>query len=42
MGISIYALAKLGWRVTALDPDPSTIVGAGAFRLLAEESSLPI
>ena len=41
-GISSYALAKSGWQVTALEPDPSNIVGAGAIRLLAEESSLPI
>ena len=41
-GISSYALAKWGWNVTALEPDPSTIVGAGAIRSLAEESSLPI
>jgi len=41
-GISSYALAKDGWRVTAVEPDPSPLVGAGAIRTLAEHSSLPI
>lgn len=41
-GISSYALAKDGWRVTALEPDPSTLVGAGAIRALAQESGLSI
>lgn len=34
-GISSYALAKDGWRVTALEPDPSPIVGAEAIREIA-------
>lgn len=41
-GISSYALAKEGWRVSALEPDPSTLVGAGAIRALAHDSGLPI
>src|SRR3989304_10231248 len=34
-GISSYALAKDGWDTTALEPDKSKIVGAGAIRSLA-------
>lgn len=41
-GISSYALARDGWCVTALEPDPSTIVGAGAVRSLAAENGLDI
>lgn len=41
-GISSYALAKDGWQVTALEPDPSALVGAGAIRALAEESGVTI
>ena len=41
-GISSYALAKDGFYVTALEPDPSALVGAEAIRNLAEESGLPI
>jgi SAM-dependent methyltransferase len=41
-GISSYALAKDGWKVSALEPDPSTLVGAGAIRALAHDSGLPI
>jgi SAM-dependent methyltransferase len=41
-GISSYALAKLGWQVTALEPDHSELVGAQAIRNLARESGLPI
>jgi SAM-dependent methyltransferase len=41
-GISSYALAKAGWQVTALEPDPSSIVGRDAIRMLAEQSNLPI
>jgi SAM-dependent methyltransferase len=40
MGISTYALAKDGWAVTALEPDPSHVVGAGAIRSLMAESQL--
>ncbi|MGB8400206.1 class I SAM-dependent methyltransferase [Bradyrhizobium sp.] len=41
-GITSFALAKDGFAVTALEPDPSVIVGAAAIRSLAHEASLPI
>lgn len=41
-GISAYALARDGWRVVALEPDPGEIVGAGAIRALSAESGLGI
>jgi SAM-dependent methyltransferase len=41
-GISSFALARDGWTVTALDPDPSALVGAGAIRALAAQTHLPI
>jgi SAM-dependent methyltransferase len=41
-GIASYALAKEGMRVTALEPDPSDLVGAGAIRSLVTQCSLPI
>lgn len=41
-GIASYALAKAGLQVTALEPDPSALVGAAAIRELARESVLPI
>ncbi len=41
-GIASYALAREGFAVTALEPDPSALVGGGAIRLLAAESDLPI
>lgn len=41
-GIASYALAREGFSVTALEPDPSSLVGAGAIRKLAQEASLPI
>lgn len=41
-GISSFALASDGWHVTALEPDGSDIVGAGAVRRLAREASLNI
>jgi SAM-dependent methyltransferase len=41
-GIASYALAKEGLEVTALEPDPSELVGGGAIRALATESGLPI
>src|SRR4051812_17248898 len=41
-GISSYALARDGWNVTALEPDPSEKVGAGAIRKLANEADLKI
>lgn len=41
-GIASYALARDGWDVTALEPDPSLLVGAGAIRSLAQEANLSI
>lgn len=41
-GISAYSLAQDGWDVTALEPDPSPLVGAGAIKQLIEETQLPI
>lgn len=41
-GISSYALARDGWQVTALEPDPSGVVGAGAIEQLAAASNLRI
>ncbi len=41
-GIAAYALARDGWRVVALEPDPGDIVGAGAIRSLARDAGLAI
>jgi SAM-dependent methyltransferase len=41
-GIASYALARAGWQVTALEPDDSSEVGAGAIRLISAETGLPI
>jgi SAM-dependent methyltransferase len=41
-GIATYALCRDGWRVTALEPDPSNLVGAGAIRQLAHDESLDV
>ena len=41
-GMSSYALAKDGWQATAVEPDPSVVIGAGAIAQLAATSSLPI
>jgi SAM-dependent methyltransferase len=41
-GISAYALARDGWQVDALEPDSSSLVGAGAIRALAKEANLNI
>ena len=41
-GIASYALAKDGFTVTALEPDPSDIVGNGAIRALAAQTGLSI
>jgi len=41
-GIASYALAKQGFAVTSLEPDPSDTVGAGAIKGLASETGLPI
>jgi SAM-dependent methyltransferase len=42
MGIASYALGTDGWQVTALEPDSSNLVGAGAIRQLASEAGLEI
>jgi SAM-dependent methyltransferase len=42
MGIASYALAIDGWQVSALEPDPSDLVGAGAIRQLVREAGLEI
>ncbi len=41
-GIASWAFAKEGWEVTALEPDPSEIVGSGAIRSLSKETQVPI
>lgn len=41
-GIASHALAEEGFAVTALEPDPSDLVGAGAIRGLADEAGLSI
>ncbi|MTI10278.1 class I SAM-dependent methyltransferase [Curvivirga aplysinae] len=41
-GISAYALAKEGFDVTALEPNSSFIVGAGAIKTLCDAETLPI
>lgn len=41
-GIASYALAKQGFSVTALEPDPSPIVGSQAISALAAEAGLSI
>lgn len=41
-GIASYALARDGHAVTALEPDPSALVGAAAIRSLAAASGLRI
>jgi SAM-dependent methyltransferase len=41
-GISSYALAREGFIVSAIEPDSSIIVGAGAIKNLAHKTKLPI
>ncbi|MDR1275560.1 MAG: methyltransferase domain-containing protein [Candidatus Accumulibacter sp.] len=41
-GIAAFALARDGWETTALEPDPSALVGAGAIRALARQSGVEI
>lgn len=41
-GIASYALARDGFAVTALEPDPSALVGAAAIRALADETGVEI
>jgi len=41
-GIASSALAREGWKVIALEPDKSDLVGAGAIRRLAQQEQLPL
>ena len=41
-GITAFALARDGWTVTALEPNASDVVGAGAIRQLAWATGVPI
>jgi SAM-dependent methyltransferase len=41
-GILSWALAEEGWNVTAVEPDSSDLVGAGAIRVVSGESKSPI
>ena len=41
-GISSYAFAKSGYEVTALEPNPSLLVGAEAIRQLASRTGVNI
>lgn len=41
-GMAAYAFAKMGIHATALEPDPSNDVGAGAIRSIASRHQLPI
>lgn len=41
-GIASYALAKDGWNVVAVEPDPSDFVGGGAIRKIAQSEGLHI
>jgi len=41
-GISSYALAQDRWQVTALEPNPSSIVGSDAIKQLSRDENLTI
>ncbi len=41
-GIVSYALAKAGWSVVAMEPNPSDFVGRGAIHKVAQSKGLPI
>lgn len=41
-GISSFAFSKYGWDVTALEPNPSNIVGSGAIRELSKKTGIKI
>jgi SAM-dependent methyltransferase len=41
-GIASFALARDGWKTVALEPNGSSLVGAGAIRNLAAEAGLSI
>ena len=41
-GIASYSLAKEGWSVVALEPDPSDLVGGGAINKISQVENLSI
>ena len=41
-GIASVALARNGWRVTAVEPDPSEEVGTGAIRSLIQDAGIDL
>ena len=41
-GIASYALARDGWKVHAVEPDPSGLVGTGAIKSLVAATGYPI
>lgn len=41
-GILSWALAREGWSVTAVEPDPSDFIGAGAIRKMSADTKTPI
>jgi SAM-dependent methyltransferase len=41
-GVTSYAFAKHGWKVIALEPDPSDEVGYGAIEAWRAETGLPV
>lgn len=41
-GIASYAFAQAGCSVTALEPDPSSLIGAKAIQALVDKTNLPI
>ena len=41
-GIASAALARMGWQVTALEPDPGDVVGRGAILALAAQEGVQI
>jgi ubiquinone/menaquinone biosynthesis C-methylase UbiE len=41
-GISSFAFAKDGWKITALEPDSSLIVGTGAIEKISRDANLDI
>lgn len=41
-GITSYAFAKDGWKVTAVEPNPGKIVGIGAIKELSKSSGISI
>lgn len=41
-GIASFALASDGWTVTAVEPDPSHVVGTGAITALSNAGRMPI